>query len=177
MCRWWWARKYLHRSSYLVVTNLASTKIGNCHVWFFFALHLPPFYISADIRCPSATGPKHRRDRKWRGAGVISGWGGGERGWFPIRRGQPYWERGAPVTQAGPRHVLNLEKLAGLQRVQTEIHCTSLHLLSMWIHHSSQLKHSFIIEAWRQDGQLSRIWSGLWLYSNFSCHYKRMSSK
>ncbi len=34
-------------SSYLVVTNLASTKIGNCHVWFFFRFTSSPFlYIS-----------------------------------------------------------------------------------------------------------------------------------
>lgn len=95
-------KAFLHpSSSYVVVTYLASTKIGYCHI--------PLFSISADVRRPSATGPEHRRDGKWRGrgAGVFAGWGGGERGWFPIRRGQTYWERGAPVTQAGPRHVLN----------------------------------------------------------------------
>uniref|UniRef100_A0A8C2A4X6 CSC1-like protein 2 n=1 Tax=Cyprinus carpio TaxID=7962 RepID=A0A8C2A4X6_CYPCA len=54
-------------SSYVVVTNLASTKIGYCHI--------PLFSISADVRRPSATGPEHRRDGKWRGrgAGVFAG--------------------------------------------------------------------------------------------------------
>lgn len=66
----------------------------------------------------------------------------------------------------GPHHVLNLRETS---RRSTTPHYTTLVsvCVCVWIHHSWQLKHSFIIKAWRQDGQLSRIWSGLWLYSTY----------
>lgn len=50
-CTWWWARKlftplvFSVSSSYLVVTNLESTKIWNCHIWFFFSLYIFPLFI------------------------------------------------------------------------------------------------------------------------------------
>lgn len=171
-CTWWWARKlftplvFSVSSSYLVVTNLPSTKIGNCHIWFFFRFTSSPFlYISrrTSPKCYRTQTQTRQEVAKTRDRGHLRmrWW------WTRVISNQERTALLRTRCTIDPGRATPCAELAGLQRVQTEIHCTSLHLLSMWIHHSSQLKHSFIIEAWRQDGQLSRIWSGLWLYSNY----------
>lgn len=152
-------------SSNLVVTNLALTKIGNCHIWIFSTLHRPSFfYISRH------TSPKcYRTQTQTRQE--VARMRGGDR-----RRMRRWWtrlisnqERTALLRTRCTSDPGRATPCVELRETSTWPNGDPLHLTTLTerVNPSQLTAKTLIIEAWRQDGQLSRIWGGLWLFSNY----------
>lgn len=154
-------RQVCGKLSCAIIDDFLLKRRSKCHVRLFDKNRWLTLFVSssADVRGAGAAG--HRWDGQRRGAGLLAGWRSRQRRLLPVRRGQPYWERGAPLTRAAPRVELGEASRSPTPPNRDPPHLITLNTCVCVCVSPSQLIHSRMGGAWRRDGHFSRMW--IWL--------------